>query len=136
MVQSLENHATVAVSDSVLIVMGDFMKRSALYSSSAKANAKVNSAPTNLPVPVEVTPSRWRFSALQKKLLANQLMLLWVAVGLLALMLATSLAYRTQGERKLTQEDINAAVLKTLETRKCRRLRPRPTTPLVHQWFG
>ena len=88
------------------------MKRSALYSSSAKANATVNSAQPQ----GEVTPSRWRFSALQKKLMANQLMLLWVAVGLLALMLATSLAYRTQGERKLTQEDINAAVLKTLET--------------------
>jgi S1-C subfamily serine protease len=37
-------------------------------------------------------------------------------VGLLALMLTLSLVYRTQGERKLTQEDINAAVLKTLET--------------------
>ena len=37
-------------------------------------------------------------------------------VGLLALLLTASLVYRTQGERKLTQEDINAAVLKTLET--------------------
>ena len=92
------------------------MKRSALYSSSVKPSAPVSSAPAIGSAMVEVTPSRWRFSALQKKLMANQLMLLWVAVGLLALMLATSLVYRTQGERKLTQEDINAAVLKTLET--------------------
>ena len=35
---------------------------------------------------------------------------------MLTLMLTASLVYRTQGERKLTQEDINAAVLKTLET--------------------
>ena len=116
MVQSLENHATVAASDSVLIVMGDFMKRSALYSSSAKVNATVNSVSASTPVPVEVTPSRWRFNALRQKLMANQLALLWAVVGLLALMLTTSLVYRTQGERKLTQEDINAAVLKTLET--------------------
>ena len=116
MVQSLENHATVAASDSVLIVMGNFMKRSALYSSSAKVNATVTSASASTPAPVEVTPSRWRFNALRQKLMAHQLALLWAVVGLLALMLTASLVYRTQGERKLTQEDINAAVLKTLET--------------------
>ncbi len=64
----------------------------------------------------ELAPSRWRFAALRKRIAANQLHLLWSVVGLLALMLALSLVYRTQGERKLTQDDINAAVLKTLET--------------------
>ena len=55
-------------------------------------------------------------SALRKQLADKQLHLLWSVVGLLALLLTASLVYRTQGERKLTQEDINAAVLKTLET--------------------
>ena len=55
-------------------------------------------------------------SALRKRLADKQLHLLWSVVGLLALLLTASLVYRTQGERKLTQEDINAAVLKTLET--------------------
>jgi len=65
---------------------------------------------------LEGTPSRWRLAALRQRIAANQLYLLWSVVGLLALMLALSLVYRTQGERKLTQDDINAAVLKTLET--------------------
>jgi S1-C subfamily serine protease len=86
------------------------MKRAALYSRSASAQ------PAVIPVPVEVTPSRWRMSALRKRLADKQLHLLWSVVGLLALLLTASLVYRTQGERKLTQEDINAAVLKTLET--------------------
>ena len=45
--------------------------------------------------------------------------LVWSMLGLLALMLAASLyagLYSGRlGERKITQEDINAAVLKTLE---------------------
>lgn len=65
----------------------------------------------------EVTPSPgWRFKSLQKYLRLNQLKLLWSMLGLLALMLALSLFSARPGERKLTQEDINAAVLKTLET--------------------
>ena len=88
------------------------MRRSALYSSSIKPPAATAPAP----VTAEVTPSRWRFAKLRQRAAANQLRLLWSVVGLLALMLALSLVYRTQGERKLTQEDINAAVLKTLET--------------------
>jgi S1-C subfamily serine protease len=63
-----------------------------------------------------VTPGRWRLPALRQRIAANNIYLLWSVVGLLALMLVLSLVYRTQGERKLTQEDINAAVLKTLET--------------------
>lgn len=86
------------------------MKRPALYSRSAPAQPAVS------PVPAEVTPSRRRMLALRKQLADKQLYLLWSVVGLLALLLTASLVYRTQGERKLTQQDINAAVLKTLET--------------------
>ncbi len=86
------------------------MKRPALYSRSAPAQHAVDT------VTAEVTPSRWQMAALRKRFADNHLYVLWSVVGLLALMLAASLVYRTQGERKLTQDDINAAVLKTLET--------------------
>ncbi|MFN5941089.1 MAG: S1C family serine protease [Polaromonas sp.] len=86
------------------------MKRPALYSRSASAQPAVS------PGPAEGTPSRWPMSALRKRLADKPLYLLWSAVGLLVLILTASLVYRGQGERKLTQEDINAAVLKTLET--------------------
>jgi S1-C subfamily serine protease len=89
------------------------MRREALYSRSGKPD------PANTPEPaaVEVTPSPgWRLKSLQKHLRLNNLYLLWSMLGLLALMLAISLFASKPGERKLTQEDINAAVLKTLET--------------------
>ena len=89
------------------------MKRPALYSSSVKSK-QLNSPDQ---VTTEVTPSsRWRFKSLQKHLRLNNLHLLWSMLGLLALMLALSLFASKPGERKLTQEDITAAVLKTLET--------------------
>ena len=88
------------------------MKRHALYSSSIKPPITT----FNAPGVDEVNPSRWRFAALRQRIAANQRHLLWSVVGLLALMLAFSLVYRTQSERKITQQDINAAVLKTLET--------------------
>ena len=92
---------------------GEPMRRPALYSSSVKPEQPIS------PVQViaEVTPSSsWRFKSLQKHLRLNNLHLLWSMVGLLALMLALSLFASKPGERKLTQENINAAVLKTLET--------------------
>ena len=89
------------------------MRREALYSSSGKPGE----AATPVPVTLEVTPSAWwRFQTLQKYLRLNNLTLLWAMVGLLALMLALSLMSGKPGAHKLTQEDINAAVLKTLET--------------------
>ena len=89
------------------------MRRPALYSSSAKPEQLI----TPGDVTAEVTPSSgWRFKSLQKHLRLNNLHLLWSMLGLLALMLAVSLFASKPGERKLTQEDINAAVLKTLET--------------------
>ena len=89
------------------------MRRAALYSSSVKPEQLIS--PDH--AVAEVTPSSgWRFKALQKHLRLNNLHLLWSMVGLLALMLALSLFASKPGERKLTQENINAAVLKTLET--------------------
>ena len=89
------------------------MRREALYSSSAPPGLPTSTAQAE----TEVTPSPWwRFKSLQKHLRLNNLTLLWVMVGLLALMLALSLMSGKPGARKLTQEDINAAVLKTLET--------------------
>jgi S1-C subfamily serine protease len=63
-------------------------------------------------------PSRFpRLSRFAKRLARHQLYLLWSVVGLLALLLAVSFASPLRNTaRKLTQEDINAAVLKTLET--------------------
>ena len=101
------------------------MRRPALYSSSAKPETTsgliLAPAPTSASASApasaaKVSPSRWRLATLRQRIMAHQLGLLWSVVGLLALMLALSLVYRTQGERKLTQDDINAAVLKTLET--------------------
>ena len=89
------------------------MRRPALYSRSAKPEQLIS--PDQ--VTTEVTPSsRWRFKSLQKHLRLNNLHLLWSMLGLLALMLALSIFASKPGERKLTQEDITAAVLKTLET--------------------
>lgn len=45
--------------------------------------------------------------------------MLWAAIAVLAGLLATSLAVDTRpGQRRITQKDIDAAVLKTLETRQ------------------
>lgn len=89
------------------------MRRPALYSSSGKPDK-----PASPPQAVsEVTPSQGgRLTGLQKHLRLNNLALLWSMLGLLALMLAVSLYSGKPGDRKITQEDINAAVLKTLET--------------------
>ena len=89
------------------------MRRPALYSSSVQPGPPISPAQAK----TEVTPSpRWRFKSLQKQLPLHNLTLLWSMLGLLALMLALSLFSSRPGERKITQENINAAVLKTLET--------------------
>ena len=91
------------------------MRRSALYSSSTRP------APPDIGVLPETdaatSPPATRIEAMFRRLAAHNVALLWSVVGLLALMLAISLSMSLQpGARKLTQEDINAAVLKTLET--------------------
>ena len=92
------------------------MRRPALYSSSGKPDQPI---PPISPVQAlpEVTPSQaGRLKILQKYLRLDNLTLLWSALGLLALLLTVSLYAGRPGERKITQDDINAAVLKTLET--------------------
>jgi S1-C subfamily serine protease len=90
------------------------MRRPALYSSSGKPGGQEAASP-------EVTSSSkaapdGAARGLRKHLRLNNFYLLWSMLGFLALMLAISLLSGRPGERKLTQEDINAAVLKTLET--------------------
>ena len=91
------------------------MRRPALYSSSTPRAAAAGNAPADAPVaaPAPKQPGRLR------RLLPSPSdpRVLWLAIGLLAISLAVviSLLLRPPG-RKLTQEDIDAAVLKTLET--------------------
>jgi S1-C subfamily serine protease len=88
------------------------MRRPALYSSSRpgrlpEASPATDTAPaTSVAAPVQPP----RFSASSPRLL-------WAAIALLALLLAGTLALSLRpAQRRLTQEDINAAVLKTMET--------------------
>ena len=72
-------------------------------------------APVSAPGPEPTTAHRW--SRLQKHLSPHNVYLLWSCVGVLALMLALTLLQSGRADaQKLTQGDINAAVLKTLET--------------------
>lgn len=100
------------------------MRRPALYSSSNRPAQGAGDDEAQSPrqagaetVPSS-PPSRFpRVSRLTKHLARHQLYLLWSVVGLLALLLAISFSSPLRNPvRKLTQEDINAAVLKTLET--------------------
>lgn len=91
------------------------MRKSAVYSSSSRRDfAPESAAPTTTALPAPAVPSR--VSRLAKAFSVHQLSILWSVVGLLALLLGVSL-FTSQGPggRKLTQADINAAVLKTLE---------------------
>ncbi|NMM05951.1 trypsin-like peptidase domain-containing protein [Polaromonas sp.] len=103
------------------------MRRPALYSSSNRfshdrrggdspGTADATAAPqTPSPESTILPPSR--LSSMRQRLAGNQLYLLWSVVGLLALLLAISLSLSLRpAARKLTQNDINAAVLKTLES--------------------
>jgi S1-C subfamily serine protease len=104
------------------------MRRPALYSSSnrpAKGASDAGAQPpdhadeANQADSAETpTPSRFpRLNRLAQRAARHQLYLLWSVVGLLALLLAVSFSSPLRNPaRKLTQEDINAAVLKTLET--------------------
>ena len=99
------------------------MRRPALYSNSSRpGSARPDKAPvtgtdagatpqTGADAPVSRRTRLARYASL------HQLRLLWSVVGLLALLLAVSFSSSLQAPAfKLTQKDINAAVLKTLET--------------------
>ena len=104
------------------------MRRPALYSSSQRqrpAPVGTDAAESAPPAPAsqessednkpEQPPSRT--ARLRRHLSLHNIHLLWSVVGLLGLLLSISLLSSMQpGARKLTQKDINAAVLKTLET--------------------
>jgi serine protease DegQ len=95
------------------------MRRPALYSSSRPARVAATPAevPSSLTGDPQVEPApaapvrrrRWHL------LSPSNPGLLWAAILLLAIALGASLALRPN-QRRLTQEDINAAVLKTMET--------------------
>jgi S1-C subfamily serine protease len=88
------------------------MRRPALYSSSrsgrvSQAQPAVDTEPA--------APAAGRARSL--RLSPSSPRLLWAAIVLLAVLLAVSLALSLRpGQRRLTQEDINAAVMKTMET--------------------
>ena len=95
------------------------MPRQALYSRPIRPPAPDESRPNPATVATPdipgAPPSRW--SRVRPHLSPHNIYLLWGFVGVLALLLATSLTVSLRpGARVLTQNDINAAVLKTLET--------------------
>ena len=107
------------------------MRKPALYSRAGRAGAQPAGAAPSGPAPAGAQPAAGPAASpappspfpepptapgLAQRLAAHQLRLLWAVVGLLALLLAGSLALQPAAGRKLTQKDINAAVLKTLET--------------------
>ncbi|OOG41063.1 S1C family serine protease [Polaromonas sp. A23] len=87
------------------------MRRPALYSRSNQApRDKAPDPPNPAPVAAESDPARRWFSPSDPRLL-------WAALAVMAVLLVISLSLSLRtSPRKLTQEDINAAVLKTLET--------------------
>ena len=97
------------------------MRRSALYSSSSSEPSpqkQLTDAVTVATVASATATGRpGKITRLRQYFAPGNIYLLWTVVGLLALMLGINLALSARpGERKLTQEAINAAVLKTLET--------------------
>ncbi|HSI54774.1 MAG: S1C family serine protease [Ramlibacter sp.] len=90
------------------------MRRPALYSSSRPGRPAQDAGPAATAQPAQPAApdarAKSRFSLSSPKLL-------WAAILLLAAALVAMSALTLQhGQRRLTQEDINAAVLKTLET--------------------
>ena len=102
------------------------MRRPALYSNSSRAGLATARVAPDLSGPVQNQATQANlaaaglpgpsFSRLRTQLAARNNQLLWVAVVVLALLLAASLSFSLNPPRRLTQTDINAAVLKTLET--------------------
>jgi serine protease DegQ len=89
------------------------MRRPALYSSSSRNQATAAPAAADVAaVDVAPTPRRawWKISPSSPRVL-------WSAIALLTVLLAVSFTFSLRpGMRRITQDDINAAVLKTLET--------------------
>ena len=93
------------------------MRRPALYSSSSRSLRSPGEADAPPQTPPPDTPPSSRLARLFQRVASHQIYLLWSAVGLLALLLAISFSLSLRpSQRRLTQDDINAAVLKTLDT--------------------
>lgn len=90
------------------------MRRPALYSSAARSARGLTPAlPADHPVGTASVPAQ----SLAARLNSNPARLLWAVIALLTLLLVASLMQSNgPGQRKITQEDIDAAVLKTLQT--------------------
>ena len=87
------------------------MRRPALYSSSRPGPAKP------APSPAEAAASATTAAPRARRFSPSSPQVLWTAIVVLAVLLAVSLSLSLRPlQRKLTQEDINAAVMKTLET--------------------
>ena len=97
------------------------MRRSPLYSSSATPRVEETTVVSTQPLTTDQAHARTRGQRLRRAFSSSNpsraVYFLWSAIGFLALLLAISLTLSLRpAERKLTQEMINAAVLKTLET--------------------
>ena len=94
------------------------MRKSGLYSSARKAPLETVVADTPIP-PIPTIPAsklRSKFKSLKNVSLTDP-RLLWLAIALLALLLLANVVVTQQHKSpKLTQEIIDSAVLKTLET--------------------
>jgi S1-C subfamily serine protease len=89
------------------------MRRPALYSSSRSGRPGSPPSPDGTPEP-EPQPAR---AARRKRFAFSHNALLWTAIVVLTAALAFTFSQGMRhSQRKLTQEDVNAAVLKTLET--------------------
>ncbi len=93
------------------------MRRTALYSSAGpKRPAPAPKAAPQASGPATAAAPRWARLAALRRLSPNDPRLLWTAMALLALALAACVALLlSRAPRVLTQKDITAAVLKTLE---------------------
>lgn len=93
------------------------MRRPALYSSSSRSKHDLSGRDAPNAPDAATPPQPVRASRLIKRFSSNPPSLLWSAVGLLAVLLALGFSLPLRpATRQLTQDDINAAVLKTLET--------------------
>ncbi|MDB5955817.1 trypsin-like peptidase domain-containing protein [Ramlibacter sp.] len=92
------------------------MRRPALYSSSRPARIAAPTAPEAPTSSPDTVAAQAAAPPLRKRLAAAGPRLQWMAIVLLGFALAASLALHPS-QRRLTQEDINAAVLKTMETK-------------------
>ena len=91
------------------------MRRPALYSSSIRPAADSPAPGTAIASQMDASGTS-RMARLRNRLSRHNTALLWSFIGVLALLLAFSFSASLRpGAHKLTQEDINAAVLKTLE---------------------